>query len=182
MSSRPPVLQSSSVLRTSVSEERSPPTTSISSAGSPPAVFSGNEKRQAAGSTADLVSQRYHSTPHSAARYPPSVPPSQKVTHDGYSSCRDVRQGDAGAHRPTLMNPGHALSGVDFILRRLFHGTPSKKPFGIDPRGRDARKEARASSPTGARASRVSRRRLEVAFPASNRRAPATGWFPGNFG
>ena len=85
--------------------------------------------------------------PALAARFPPSVPPSHKVTHDGYPGCRDVRQGDAGAHSPARAEPGHALSGIvlSFVA---FPRNASKKPFRKDPRALVARRNPRTPRPT----------------------------------
>ena len=57
---------------------------------------------------------------------------------------------------------------ASFYLAWLFHGTPSKKPSGLDPRARGARRNPRTPRPTDRDTSRTVRARPAVAFPRSS--------------
>ena len=120
--------------------------------------------------------------PALAARFPPSVPPSHKVTHDGYPGCRDVRQGDAGAHSPARAEPGHALSGIVFISRGFSTERRPKSPpewtrERVAREGTRARRARRTGTPRG-RSARVPRSR----FPPRASRARRGAGSGGNFG
>ena len=86
--------------------------------------------------------------PALAARFPPSVPPSHKVTHDGYPGCRDVRQGDAGAHRPARAEAGHALSGI-VLSRVAFPRNAVQKALRVGPASAWRAKEPAHAAPDG---------------------------------
>ena len=57
---------------------------------------------------------------------------------------------------------------ASFYLAWLFHGTPSKKPSGLDPRARGARGNPRTPRPTDRDTSWMLRARPAVAFPRSS--------------
>lgn len=114
--------------------------------------------------------------PALAARFPPSVPPSHKVTHDGYPGCRDVRQGDAGAHSPARAEPGHALSGI-VLSRVAFPRNAVQKALRSGPTSAWRAREPAHAAPDGparlADAPRASRGRVS---PSSVARPPRRGF------
>ena len=116
--------------------------------------------------------------PALAARFPPSVPPSRKVTHDGYPGCRDVRQGDSGAHRPARAEPGNALSGIVSISRVAFPRNADQKALREGPASVCRAREPAHAAPDGpahlADAPRASHGRVSP----FERRAPAAARVP----
>ena len=123
----------------------------------------GAEKRQQAGT----IARDDHSSPHSPlGSHRRSHLPTKShtmATQAAVMSAKATQVRTAPrARKPVTRFP------ASFYLAWLFHGTPSKKPSGLDPRARGARGNPRTPRPTDRDTSRTLRARPAVAFPRSS--------------